>query len=1192
MSLQDLKGKDKELVNRFKTSNESIFLKYWDLLIIDEAHEGNDTVLADELHANLQRAFTLYLSGTPFKYIAGGKFNLDEIDTWDYVQEQTAKRDWDYSRGDNPYKLQPQLLINAIDLSQSTRELFTNGVDDSAFDFNEFFRLDKDFNFINEKYIKSLLKRLQGDGESKLFGKDPITELITEPHMPFSQSFRDSTSHTLWVMPPNVNACRAFGKMLEDDDFFKGYKIIVAAGSDTTESKNALKSVQSAIKNHDKTITLTVGKLTTGVTVPQWTGVLMLSNTSSASLYTQTIFRAQSPYEFAGRVKENVYVWDFAPDRVLSVVSEVSRMSDKSNQINGTSQRYRLGEMLNFMPIIAFTSAGDFNQLSAADISNKLKAFHAERIINSGFETPILFRKDLENVPENIRNAIQDLYLLSGLGGKSKEPKWEIIVSATGNSEPEYSFVDEVELFEPKILSEEEQEYRKKRLDLLKERKNLQSILYAVSSRIPFILLAKMCDTKFKKNLSLNESFGFVELSNSFDDESWSEFFQTISKELFISLEQAFDMDTTRVAILKWINNVQDSLDLIGKDPILYAEHVYSFMGKIKNPNKETVFTPCEVVKLVYNASGFNNLEDWRNLYYNSEQSKIMDVNPHSTFYDINTKSGLFPMEAANNLFQVSSGKSWELICNESIYANSRTLAGKWAACSLLGMPEDWSNITVIDVNKWLECEELKTLSDENKRLFLEHFLLSPLNAKYNPTNRISDIENKDDRNKILNFIKQFEIDLKLLENKYKEGSETTNMDELLEGKKELESQLNKDLSLSRQFDFTISNPPYQINVSNETYKAKPVWQNFLIIASEISKNVSMINPARWQKGGAGAGLLPIKKWLMENKHFDKVINMPSSEIFPTASIAGEVSIEVINNTKIFKNPKIGSWDKLNGWGELTNLILDEKIDIPLSKEDHNIVFGIINKNLGPSFEKLIWVGGQDNKTKKISSKSVNDKRADYGIMAPRMYRDIDYFITKSEKKKGTEYVKIYYKDKKGSLSERFLPKKEFQNTSKNKLRIPQWKSIFPKTNAEFIYRNLGPIGEPNSLCTHTWLCRSFNTKQEVEGFNSYLKTYFYRYLVTLRLTGYTAYASVHRFVPDLKDVKNPRTGMVGYESNWIDDDLVMLFEDVLDEKDWEHIKNSAVAFDKGRGDYESGWKFPDGNIIHSLSLPFRKKEV
>lgn len=1183
MSLQDLRGKDKKAVEQFKKTNNSIYLNSWDMLIIDEAHEGNDTELANSVHEEFKKvSFKLYLSGTPFKYLANGRFKPEQIDTWDYVQEQEAKLNWDYSKGENPYRMQPQLWLNAIDLSTETKELFSKGVDASAFDFNEFFRLNAEGKFENEVHIKSLLQRMQGDGEARVIEQSSNESPSSEPHMPYSESFRDTTSHLLWVLPPNVKACHALGNLLKEDEFFKDYTVIVAAGSDTSESKNALQSVKSAIKLNDKTITLTVGKLTTGVTIPEWSGVLMLTNMSSAAQYTQTIFRCQSPYEFEGRIKENVYCWDFAPDRMLQVVSEVAGISSKASSQNGETQVIRLGKMLNFMPIIAYTAAGDFRQMSADMITIQLKRFYAERAINSGFETPLLFRKDLENVPENIRKAIQELYLASGSGTRAKEPKWEVIISATGADIPEYETIEEENTpSEPKVLTAEEEELRKKRQELLKERENMRNILYAASSRIPFILLAKMCDKEFREQLKLGVDFGFKELSASFDDESWKEFFQTISKDLFISLEEAFDMDTTRGAILTWIDNVQKALELIETQPKEYAEHVYAFMKKIKNPNKETVFTPAEVVKLVYEAAGFKESQDWADTYLNGAEAAQSKRDPFSTFYDINAKSGLFPMEAANNLFQNSHGRSWKQVCNESIYANARTLAGKWATCSLLGMPKDWKNITVIDVHFWLEHDELKGLSDNGKRLFLAHFLMSPINNRMYPNSVLSDINSVEERAKIIATVKDYEKQINNLE------KVSMNEEEKAKEQSVIDEQLKKTLNISKQFDYTISNPPYQINLTETTSKAKPIWQHFLMLAADISKHVAMINPARWQKGGAGAGLLPVKNWLMSNPNFQKVINMPSAEIFPTASIAGEVSIEVIDNTKTFVNPKIGTWDKTNGWSKEDDFILSDDIDIPLSETDKAIVEKIVAAHIGDNFEKEIWVGGQDQKTKKIASQPVGDQRADFGIMGPRLHRDTDYFITESEKQKGIEYVKIWYGEKgSNKLSARYIPKTELQDTEKNNIRLPKWKTLMPKTGANFLYRNLGPIGEPNSLSTNTWLCRSFDSKEEVEGFNSYIKTYFYRYLVSIRNVTHNALANVHRFVPDVSQRLNARTGKVGYKSDWIDDDLVVLFKDVLTVDDWKHIKAEALKADKGKGDYEAGWTFPDGTTHHSLTLP------
>lgn len=1168
VSTQDMRGKDKT-AEGFKASNAEIFATEWDLIIIDEAHEGNETDLAVEVHDNLSRKFTLYLSGTPFKYLSSGKFTADQIDTWDYIDEQEAKNSWNDADGINPWFGLAKLWINTLDIREVVKNHYTSDSgQDSAFDFNEMFELFKNSSkFVHQDDVLQFLDVITNTVRTK-------NTAVNGSYMPFSKERCDFTRHTLWVLP-SVDACDAMKKLLESHLFFKSYSIVNVAGSDSKESQSPLEAVRKAIgKNplETKTITLTVGRLTTGVTVPEWNGVLMLRNTNSAEFYMQTIFRVQSPHEFNGMVKTDAFVWDFAPDRVLKVFTDVAGVSVKAGANREEQTIVKLGQLLNYLPIISHINNNDMKVMDASEVTRELKRAYTRRVLESGFDTNIMFVSDVSNLDNDVREALQEVHSVSksALPSTNQKVNNDIVISSNSFSNTEYEVLEkEVKQLEVKKneLTAEEIEALAERKEELKQRNNIRAILKTISVRLPFMLLALILDDDFK-NSKLKINFTFAEFVAKFDDESWKEFFGNITKEMFIRLAPAFDKDILQLAITGWISELEEAFAL--RDAGKYDEYITritELLGRIKNPNKETVFTPYFVVFLHYYAAGFETEEDWKNA--------ILAVdNKQPTFYDINTKSGIYPLYAARNLTKAAFSKTWERVCNESIFANARTLAGKWATCALLGMPRDWDNITVIDVIEELDNEALADLSEESKNLYVAALLADNMNSKKDENYlSLSDIENRED---YISDLKKYD---KLIKEviKDKDMSEEEKVEKVAAAKAELKSM---------PFDHVISNPPYQINLTETTSKAKPIWQHFVLISSEIGKHIAIINPARWQKGGQGTGLLGIKDWFMTNSHFEKVINMPAGEIFPTASIAGDISIEIIDNTKTFNNPKIGDWDKVNGWSELKDLIITEDIDIPLSDTDTEIVQKIIAAAMGKNFEKEIWIGGKENHTKKIASVTSGYKQDDFGIAGHRLHRDTDYFITESEKIVGIEYVKIWYKNSKSELEFRWLPRSEFIDNEINNTRISKYKSMIPKTRAYFAYRNLGPIGEPNTLSTNTWLSRSFDTEQETLGFNSYLQTYFYRYLLVLRSVTHNAYANVHRFVPDLVSVKNPRTGKVGYESDWIDDDLVELFKDILTMDDWKHIKATAVAADKGKGDYEAGWVFPDGTTRHSLTLP------
>ena len=1181
VSLQDLKGQDG---NGFKKTNDGIFATDWDLVIIDEAHEGNSTELADMVHANLKRAFTLYLSGTPFKYLASNFFAPEEIETWDYIDEQMAKHNW--VGLDNPYEMLPQLNIYALDIRDSLRSSFSDYADgDMAFDLGEMWRMKSKTEFTHNEDVLGFIERLKGDGEA--FSKK---RAMTQPHMPYSKTFRETLLHALIVMPPSIAACKAFAKLLEADEFFKDYKIVIAAGNDTSEAKNALQSVKAAIKKYDKTITLTVGKLTTGVTVPEWSGVLMLSNTTSPSLYMQTIFRVQSPHmKEDGSYKTDAFVWDFATDRALHIISEVAGISSKAGSNNSTSRELQFTNMLNFMPIISHTSAGDFKMFDASDVTRELKRVYKERVVNSGFDSDLLLVRDSGIFTEEFREAVEMVRLSSGKSTPSTKNKADQSITIASNNfdnvtrEEIDNDIAELEA-KPELTQEQKDQLAAKKQEL-KERMNIFNVIKTVTARLPAMLIAHSGDKAYVDDL-MKGNCSFSDLINSLDDESFKEFFGTVSRDMVLKLEPALDKHVLQVSVTGFMEELLGVYSIRESDAKSFLKGMETILGRIKNPNKETVFTPVGTAATACETADFTNSDSWRNVA--AQRVNLADGGHGekiTTFYDINIKSGVFPMIEAVNLMLNSDGRSFAQICDESIFANARTLVSKHMTCAILGMPYNWANITVIDIITELHSEDIAHLSDVAKNLFVEHFLLSPLNTKYsNGKKKIASASDSTDRLNAIQILEKYDENIhKLVKDK------DMNEEQKTAAKANLDSQVKKELNSSTVFDHSITNPPYQINLTETTSKAKPIWQHFLVIASEISNHVAIINPARWQKGGQGTGLGPIKEWLLSNPHFKKVVNMSGADVFPTASIAGNVSIEIIDNTKTFKNPKIGSWSKAEGFSELKDLIITDDIDIPLDDTDTEIVHKIIEAAVGDNFEKHLWVGGENNELNKITNNPTNrggGNKRNYTISGQRMIHDTDYFVAEDEKIQGIEYVKIWYNEKTSNkISARYVPRSEFKDTERNNVNIPAWKVLIPKTGASVFYRNLGPLGEPETLSTNTWICRTFGTKNEANGFSSYLRTYFYRYLVSIRSVTHNAYANVHRFVPDLANVKNPRTGKMGYESDWIDDDLKIVFKGFLTEEDWKHIKATAVAADGGKGDYEAGWTFPDGKTHHSLTL-------
>lgn len=365
----------------------------WDVLIVDESHEGVDTMRTDRAFNNISRRFTLYLSGTPFKAIASGEFGDRQIFNWSYADEQEAKECWD-DDSHNPYQEMPRLNLFTYRMSDIVREKLKRGMDldedgtiDYAFDLNEFFKTKDDGKFEHEPQVRKFLQAL-----------------TTGEKFPFAtEELRKEMAHTFWLLN-RVDSAKALAKLLrEEGSGFEDYEVVVAAGDgridDNAETVKAYNRVKEAIKTHDKTITLSVGQLTTGVTIPEWSGVLMLSNMQSAQLYMQAAFRAQNPYEYSegGKIvrKENAYVFDFDPARTLILFDEFANNLKKSTASGGgtTEERQQnIRQLLNFFPVIAEDESGRMMQIDERQVMSIPRKIKCEEVVRRGFMSNLLFR--------------------------------------------------------------------------------------------------------------------------------------------------------------------------------------------------------------------------------------------------------------------------------------------------------------------------------------------------------------------------------------------------------------------------------------------------------------------------------------------------------------------------------------------------------------------------------------------------------------------------------------------------------------------------------------------------------------------------------------------------------------------------------------------------------------------------------
>lgn len=395
ISLQDLKGA--KFAGGPYDKLEWVAGLNWDILVIDEAHEGIDTKKTDRAFSQIKRNFTLHLSGTPFKALANNKFHEEQIFNWSYVDEQEAKDSWDPTVGSNPYENLPTLNLFTYQMSKMIEDELIAGLQienetnvDFAFDLNEFFRVKDNGQFEYEDSVRRFLDNLSS-------GKFPFSE----------NQYRSELNHTFWLLP-RVKAAKALEKLLKNHPTFKEYAVVLAAGDgvsiqedlevealDVKGNTKSFDKVREAIQKHDKTITLSVGQLTTGVTIPEWTAVFMLNNIESPSLYFQAAFRSQNPYEFEqdGKLyrKENAYIFDFSPDRTLRLYDEFANNLTSGSSKTSSERKDKIKKLLNFFPVIAEDEDGTMHEINASEVLTIPTRITSREVVKRGFMSNLLF---------------------------------------------------------------------------------------------------------------------------------------------------------------------------------------------------------------------------------------------------------------------------------------------------------------------------------------------------------------------------------------------------------------------------------------------------------------------------------------------------------------------------------------------------------------------------------------------------------------------------------------------------------------------------------------------------------------------------------------------------------------------------------------------------------------------------------
>ena len=695
----------------------------WDLIIIDEAHEGTQTELSDTVMKSLVKeghTKILELSGTPFNLL--DQFAPEQVYTWDYVMEQQAKLKWDLENPEhpNPYEQLPEVLMYTFEMKH--KEKFTD--ENKAFNFREFFRVDDEGELVYKADVRRFL--------------DNITNPDSETNYPFStREYRDELRHTLWLMP-GVKEANAFEKLLKEHPVFgMDYKIINVVRNDKSDnivdtSGDDLSKVRQAITDdpsQTKTITLTVRRLTTGVNVPEWTAVMFLSNTSSSTNYLQAAFRAQTPFshEKLG-MKKRCYIFDFAPDRALTVMAETAQINSGVGKKNTHQQKQAMANLLNFMPILGKSDNG-MEPFNVDRMLTQIKKVYAEKAVRSGFEDDSLYNDNLLILTSDDAERFNKLNAIVGKTQKQKTPT-KVTITDSGLTDEEYDQAEKAKKKKPRERSQEEKEAMEKLKEARKQQKTMISILRGVSIRIPMMIYGM--DVDLSKDITIEDFITEV------DDESWKEFMPSgFTKGMFTEITKYYDAEVFIEAgrIIRQRAKSFDSLDFIER-----AEEIATLFGSFKNPDKETVLTPWRVVNmqiakgiggLNFYDDNFESMTDGAkpNLHWVDTDVTESVYHPETKIIDINAKTGLYPLHAAMSLYyqyvqnnddnRFDADSVYRGILENNIYAIAKTpMAKTITERTLTGYKKYKTNVAYIENFS----DTLKSSIEEGKKQVEEAF--------------------------------------------------------------------------------------------------------------------------------------------------------------------------------------------------------------------------------------------------------------------------------------------------------------------------------------------------------------------------------------------------------------------------------------------------------------------------------------
>ena len=1084
----------------------------WDLIIIDEAHEGTLTSLGKGVIQDFlkkEKTKMLYLSGTPFNLYED--FKEDEIYTWDYIAEQTAKHNWnlEHPNEKNPYAELPKMNIFTYDITKNIDNILDQT---DVFSFPEFFRTWTG----NPKADKASMP----EGAKGRFVHEPeVSEFLdllckkdAENNFPFSTNeYRQMFRHTLWVVS-HVNEAAALEQLLKEHKIFRHFNVVNVAGRNETDeqNENALDKVLKAIgDNPEKTSTITIscGRLTTGVTVAPWTAVFYLKGGDRAATYMQTIFRVQSPYKTPeGKIKKECYVFDFAPDRTLKIVAETAKFSSMATAKEKKKQegeeektqemrdKETVRDFIELCPVLSM-DGGKMSPMDVNDIYKQLENVFIDRLVRKGFDDPCLYNQDELNkvnpeiinhigenggkAPDEKRKDAKDTVDLSHMTDEQRA-EWEEKIrqkKAEAKKKAEEKLKKDEEFkAQWEAMSDEEREdwlkaeaeriaRREKAKEEREEFKKRMTNIRGIALRIPLLMYGGADAGDPKDELTVDN------FTRKIKDESWTEFMpKGISKEDFNKIRKCFNATRFEEAGKKYRALTREADFMHIDERIRQITEIFSYF---RNPDKETVLTPWHVV----NMHMSDTIGGW--CWYDEsfdEKTGVLDTPRYvdqgdvtrqlfdnvdlagevqTKILEINSKTGLYPLYVTYSLFRrrLDEYIKAECIDKETVSVQEEQVV--------------WDDI--VKDNMYVICNTPMAVGITRRTLF-----------GFRQVDQKANIKN-----------------VQLIERASK------NQEELVQELKSVGFWKGNTSKQEMKFNAVVGNPPYQL--SGHGQKPLPIYQNFIDLARTLKpKCISIVSPSRWF---AANDLKEFRDSIIKENKLDIIHDFADARLcFPNVEIKGGISYFRWNDDSnqycnfFIHNDKGVTQTMRNLSTENTEILIRDgymiKILEKVQSKNEAKFNSLISSNDPFGFDMR-----EEHSSKRVKVPYYNTPKENSAI-----------FYYNGWRKKGVGYV------------DREIINKNTEWVDKVKILIPKaWGT--GDTTKDW----LKPfIVEKNTCCTETYLVVGpFDSLEIAENVVSYMGTKFFHFMVAIMKLTQNAMQGVYCNVP-IQD----------FSHRWTDEDL------------------------------------------------------